>query len=840
MIRKGVAMSRSKSNMNTIYISERVQECMRSISECEITTVSAPMGYGKTTAINWYLRELSDRGSKILRMSIYSSNINLFWQSFQRAFGETAIGEHLSKMEFPIGDTALGLLLELCVQYLSTDKLDYYLFIDDYHLMNDYRTMNLLLSLARNVPKNVHLIISSRDTFISRKEELLLGNRLHQISVNDLRLNLTELSIYSRRCGVFMDKQQLIAIEKLSEGWFSAIYLNLKAFLDNGILLTESNDIFEMMNETLLFSLRQEERNFLFLMSFADEFTIEQASYITELEGTIDIARKLIKSNAFVRLLPDGKTYRFHHMLKECTKIQFECLPKEKQQYCLTRYGVWHESQKEYIRAIKYYMKAGNNKAILNLIGIDRGIQLASMSPEKILSWLENCAEEELIADPRGLLVLMRRLFSWREIPKMLEMKEILVKATKNKEMTKDERANLLGECDLILSFLHYNDIAAMSKLHQSACKQMTRNAISIESKGSYTFGSPSVLMMFHREAGQMDKELETMIEAMPYYYQLSKNQGMGAEVIMEAEVFYLRGNFTDAKISLEKARQAAQSEKQRYILLCCDFLALRMTLNGQLPYEKEWYQVKKTESILEMDSLLLTVADGCLAYFHALVGVVNQIPSWMLEGRLMEMNLLQPAKPMYEIIHNQVLLAQGKFVELIGRSEGLLKVFNGFSYALCTLHLHIQLAAAYEALGKRKEAQKELLMALEMAIPDGCIIPFVENYQYLEPVFKDMDFLEKEFITRIRGFAEPFEQVRKVILREGMKAPIEKNLTKMEYRICKLIEVRKTNREIAEELYLSEGTIKQYINQIYTKLEIPGESKEKRKQISVLMNQKY
>ncbi len=59
------------------------------------------------------------------------------------------------------------------------------------------------------------------------------------------------------------------------------------------------------------------------------------------------------------------------------------------------------------------------------------------------------------------------------------------------------------GECDLIMSFLCYNDISAMSRLHRSASAQMSRKAISIQSGGGWTFGSPSVLMMFLPRTGR-------------------------------------------------------------------------------------------------------------------------------------------------------------------------------------------------------------------------------------------------------------------------------------------------------------------------------------------------
>lgn len=50
-------MPKPKWTLNTVYISERLQESLRPVSRCALTTVVAPMGYGKTTAVNWYLEE---------------------------------------------------------------------------------------------------------------------------------------------------------------------------------------------------------------------------------------------------------------------------------------------------------------------------------------------------------------------------------------------------------------------------------------------------------------------------------------------------------------------------------------------------------------------------------------------------------------------------------------------------------------------------------------------------------------------------------------------------------------------------------------------------------------
>lgn len=828
-------MPRSKSNMNAIYISERVQECLRHISESDITTIVAPMGYGKTTAVNWFLNIRSDEGDTVLRISIYSDNRELFWKSFRRAFQSTPAGNQMQEMEFPTTSTALGLLSELLQGNLSNEKRQYFLFIDDYHLMNDLWIVKLLLVLSRSLT-NLHIVLASREAFLSRSEELQLGHRLHKIGINDLRMNPTELSVYSRRCGVSVSNQQIAELYKISEGWFSAVYLNLKSFSQYGTFLTGSHDIYEMLNDSLLVPLQNNERDYLIKISLADEFTLEQARFITRLPETEKIAKKLSQSNAFVQLLSDGKIYRLHHMLKECMNRQFAQMPIQMQSELRSRYGAWHESQKEYIRSLNFYMSAGNNTAVLRIIGMDAGTQLASMEPEKILIWLDQCTESELISDPCGLLVLMRRLFSWRKVPQMMRVKELLLKAADESTLVEAEKNNLLGECDLIMSFLGYNDIAAMSRLHRSACQKMTRHAISIQKHGSWTFGSPSVLMMFHRETGKMNDELHAMQESMPYYNRITDDQGIGAEYVMEAEVRYCRGEFVDAHIALEKAWIAAKSKGQQYIMLCCDFLLLRMTLCGIFPYNKEWYDEKQNELKRYLDSTLLTVLDGCYAYFCALIQRTENIPEWIANGDLNSTNLLHPAKPMYEIIYNQVLLAKGEFARLLGREEELIKLCGIYPYTLCSLHLHIQQGAAYEALGKRSEAISELKVALAIAISDGCLMPFVENYHYIKELIPYVQDDYSDFTDRFEEFADKYGKEKDNILKHAVMVPAAKSLTETEYRICELIAAHKTNREIAEELFFSEGTVKQYINQIYSKLGIDGDARDKRKRAAKLL----
>ncbi len=86
-------MPKPKWNLNTVYISERLQESLRPVSRCALTTVVAPMDYGKTTAVNWYLEERARlEPVKMLRVSVYSDNLAILWKSVQDAFARAGFG----------------------------------------------------------------------------------------------------------------------------------------------------------------------------------------------------------------------------------------------------------------------------------------------------------------------------------------------------------------------------------------------------------------------------------------------------------------------------------------------------------------------------------------------------------------------------------------------------------------------------------------------------------------------------------------------------------------------------------------------------------------------------
>lgn len=190
----------------------------------------------------------------------------------------------------------------------------------------------------------------------------------------------------------------------------------------------------------------------------------------------------------------------------------------------------------------------------------------------------------------------------------------------------------------------------------------------------------------------------------------------------------------------------------------------------------------------------------------------------------------------MFEVILNQVLLARGEYAKVLGRLPQCLAQCSAYPYALGTLHLLLQQAGAYDALGKGNEAYEALRQAAELAAPDRFWMPFVENTPHLKNL---VPHLPAQWRGEIQRLTEPYEATCASLLRHHRRPAPLAGLSETEYQICLAIAERRSNREIGQALFLSEGTVKQYVNQIYTKLHLTGAARDKRRLLGELVSRK-
>ena len=184
-------------HLNDVFISQRLKRRLNEINNCPLTTIVAPMGFGKTTAVNWWAQRQvkSQDDAVILRQVIVTDSITDFWIGFCRAFkGYPVLTEQMQALGYPRDATAISMLAELLDDALSRSPSQIYLVMDDLHILAQKPLIPLLLFLSRSLPDCVHIILVSRNQIFNEEERMRLGHLLGEITAEDLRLSRQELA----------------------------------------------------------------------------------------------------------------------------------------------------------------------------------------------------------------------------------------------------------------------------------------------------------------------------------------------------------------------------------------------------------------------------------------------------------------------------------------------------------------------------------------------------------------------------------------------------------------------------------------------------------------------
>ncbi len=316
----------SKPGMNSNFITrQRLHEKLNRSLTCRLTTVTAPAGYGKTTAVlDW----IGTCGYPAAWLSVDSHDNNpaTFWRYVCSALDSISDGvskdsEYVfSSLELLKANTHLNILIDR----LSDAPSDFLLVLDDLHMIDDPSILEGLSYLIDYLPARMHLIIISR-----AEPELNLARhkikwQIQQLEDKDLLFQNEEIFGFYQARGFTLEHEELEKVENYTEGWAAAL-VAVAMSMEHGkerhdaiaALAWSSRDIGQYLKDEVIRAWQPEKLDFAMRTSILETLAESICGAVTGEDHARRMLKELCRENGFLLAVDEGeKEYRYHYLFK--------------------------------------------------------------------------------------------------------------------------------------------------------------------------------------------------------------------------------------------------------------------------------------------------------------------------------------------------------------------------------------------------------------------------------------------------------------------------------------------------------------------------------------------
>ena len=811
----------SSVDTSALYHRRRLARALSVIHDRPMTFIHAPMGYGKTVAVRNYLEK---RKARPLWVSILTKDRDVFWRDFcnvlRRGLPKEAEAlDALEQLGHPSDPARLDAAREMIARLKFSPAT--VLVFDDVHLLpesgaSELARLCLLLVRQGEFPP---IVVISRHAPVQELAEPLLKGVVAEIRPTVFTFNQEEVGDYFEQCGILLEEAEAARLLKATGGWISALYLYLLHHVRHGQLAAPTE--LSVLLETQVFDRLRDAKFLLLVLSPLETFSLAQAGLFCEDAGTV--LEGVLKRNAFLSHDPTTGTYTLHALFRDFLRQRFRQLPMERQQEACLRNAEWLIRHDETRKGAMLLMEVENSAGALELLNsvVDR-LQVTEGNG-LLLALFRSFEPSQMERYPGVMFRYAMAALSARDIPALTDMLGRLGRHCASLPVDDAEANGWRGEMELLLSLTKYNDILAMSAHHKRAAEFFRLAGIEgsrMFGRNPWTLGSPSVLYMFHRESGRLERTLQEMRECLPHYYRLADMHGAGAGDAILAEARYNAGEFEAAAVAGHRALSLALEHGEISIELCARFLLARLSLmRGE--YDQAMDQLRTMRERVEEDKTfsLLHTLDLCTGLLHATIHRPEGIPDWLVRGG--EEKFYAFAGGASYLVLGGALLLAGEYAELVGRFSLLLQKGTFAKNLMFTIHANLLIAAGNVGLGLWAKADDALFSALDLALPDKIYMPFATNATFL-PQLKGLkdDETYRYDVGRILQLAAAFEKARNNIFSRFFPEDT-RPLTPRERELVRLAMTGMTYKQIGEAAGLAPNSVKRYFAALYKKLGI-------------------
>lgn len=295
------------------------------------------------------------------------------------------------------------------------------------------------------------------------------------------------------------------------------------------------------------------------------------------------------------------------------------------------------------------------------------------------------------------------------------------------------------------------------------------------------------------------------------------KNKDIRA--IAKAEYHYFSGHPEEAS---EKAKEYLTSSNTELKLSACLIYAYANLSIGKI--QRARYALSELkQALLEKNNINTPNLMAAESFIAAAAAVLLHLPLPKgLPPAHEYLHLLPPGLKVFALyVKAHYTYLHGKYEKSIGIVEATLAM-QDVMYPIPTIYLHLVAVMDYMSLKQPEMAEKHLLEAWNIALPDDLIEGFGEHHGLLGGMLEAV--IKKDWpedFKRIIAITYRFSAGWRKIHNPDTGHDVADNLTTTEFAAAMLAARGWTNLEIAEHMNISVNTVKRYISTALQKLNI-------------------
>lgn len=820
--------------------------------------LSAPPGYGKTTLLSAWVQQ---RGIPCAWVSLEEPDNDpaRFFLLVLRALRPFLPGvEGLEQvLKLPQAVDFASLTAEVINAAVSLPE-PVLLALDDYHVISAPGVHDLVRLLVEHLPPGLRLAVLTREDPPFPLPRLRARRQMLELRAAQLAFSNGEGQALLDAEGLALGMDQVERVMERTEGWAAGLQLaalSLRGHPDPARLIESFGGshrfILDYLFSEVFDRLPLDLRSFLCRSAVLGRFNADLCDAALETAGSQAQIEHILKANLFLIALDEERAwFRYHHLTAEILKAE---VPQAERQAILQRAAQWLRAHDQPVEAVQYALDARDYHLAVELI-LSAALPAAESGLlTTTLGWLDALPEDVLRASPdlcvfRAWFLLFAGRFqqaaAWlgqlttpaavlppaaalpRPLAGLLGIMQAWMVSTAGQPL---DLARLQGAYAMTEG--RYPYFAPMALL---AIGQAQRQASDVQGAlksfdegarlADASSGPVSAMILRNNQAFLLDETGEHQAAMQLCQDNIDRHSApdgspgllAGIPLLPYGCFLYFSGRLDEAYTALTQGINLVRRLGLYDILTAPANHALQYLLadQGRMEEALALNQEVRKRAVKSGLQVVVREADLMAGWLHLQAGDVAPAAHWVQANPAPAAPAAAAGHYTATFIHARVLCASGAWQP----ASDLLKMVISYTQAAGLLRTwvraSVELALVYRASGQDRAALEVLAPALECAARIDFRQVFRQSAAQLGPLYKELRPRYATFIDQVWSSPEEPKPLARPQTPVLVEPPGEREL-----EILRLVAAGLSNAEIAERLYLTVGTVKWYLNQLFGKL---------------------